>query len=142
MPTDAHASRRPSFTTLALVVVTAGVSVVAAATTPFTAAADLVVSVCLGLLVVVVVAQALGPTGRWWSRRAPPRGQRPTLAAAAPWLALVALVVAYELVNVVAGPRSAHPTLSSMYDALARWRAAKAAAFFAWLALGWYLVRR
>lgn len=132
---------RPSPSTVALVVAGAAGSCVAGATTPFTPAADLVVAVCIGLAVVVVVAQASAPGSHRW-RRLDGAEARTTLASAAPWLALVVVVLAWELFSFFAGPRAAHPTVSSMYDALARWRVTKAVAFFAWLALGWYLVRR
>jgi hypothetical protein len=116
-------------------------SVLVAATTPFTPAADAAVAAAIGLAVLVLVAQAVGTPGvHPWSRWAG-AGRRPTRAAAAPWLALFAAAAAWELFSYFAGRRAAHPTLSSAYDALAQWRAAKAVVVFCWLALGWYLVR-
>ncbi len=58
-----------------------------------------------------------------------------------PWLTALVILAGWELASYFATPRAAHPTLSSLYDTLARSQAAKAAACLAWLSLGWYLVR-
>ncbi len=141
-PTDA--GRR--FRAGALVVAGAALSCLVAATTPFSVAADVAVALPIALVVTAVVAAAVvdgrGAPGARRPRWRRPRAAHPTLLAAAPWLALAAAVVAWELFCLFAGPRATYPTVSSMYDALARWRAAKALVVFAWLALGWYLVRR
>jgi hypothetical protein len=56
---------------------------------------------------------------------------------------LFACVVAWELVEYLArGSRGAHPTLSSMVDALGRHYAGTAALFFVWLCLGALIVQR
>lgn len=71
-----------------------------------------------------------------------PAGGRPTVVA---WLAVAALIVALELVTLFAGAsgaRHAFPTVSSLYDAAARARAAKALLAVVWLGLGWSLFRR
>jgi hypothetical protein len=78
-------------------------------------------------------------TGQLWQRM--PAGP-PAAGSAVPWVVVLAALVAWELIALFAGTRSAHPTVSSIYDILAQWRAAKAAVLLAWLALGWYLVRR
>lgn len=63
-------------------------------------------------------------------------------ATAVPWLALSAVVVAVELASYFhGGSRSSYPTISSGVEVLFRHRAVEAAAFFGWLAGGWWLVR-
>jgi hypothetical protein len=58
------------------------------------------------------------------------------------WAALAAAVVAWELVEYLApGSRGAHPTLSSMADAVDRHFGLKAAVFFAWMWLCVLVVR-
>jgi len=142
---------------VALLVAAALYAWLVAGTTPFTTTADVVTAIPLGALVVVAALQRLagagatgaGATGagapRPWDRSPVrdagpdgPTGAGPVL----PWLVLIAAAVALELFNYFSGTRYAHPTLSSMYDSAARWRAVKAAVVLGWLALGWYLVRR
>ncbi len=109
----------------------------AATTTPFTSAADAVTAVpIVGLAVLVVV--------RWPARPQPlgldasERVHHPYR----PWGVLAGAVVAWELVAYLArGSRGAHPTLSSMADAVDRHYLAKAILFFAWLCLGALIVR-
>lgn len=117
-----------------------GYSVLGAYTTPFRWPADVVTAVPLGALVAVVVLQSV------WNRRH--QGPIPARAPAAvslgsvlPWVLVIAGIAALELVTLFSAPRSAYPTISSIYDTLARWRAVKAAIFFGWLWLGWVLVR-
>jgi len=114
-----------------------------ATTRPFTLPADLVTAAAL------VVAAAAMATRLLSGRPAPavPQGgaQGDEAAGATtvlPWVVLAGAVLAWELFCYFGAPRSAHPTISSIYDALARWRAAKAAVVLAWVALGWALVRR
>jgi hypothetical protein len=114
--------------------VAAGLAAGAALTTPFTAAADTVTAIGLGLVAVEVAL-------RWR-----PAVAGPSIAADAgcrrwPWLALVLVVVTWELVCFFLGPRVDHPTISSLYDSATQWRAVKGAFFFAWLVLGSALVR-
>jgi hypothetical protein len=114
-------------------VLAAAYSLGAAATTPFTWQADLLTAVPIALL-------ALAALVHWpWHPR--PRrvlaGTHPFL----PWLALAALVVAWELATYLApGQRAAHPTLSSMADAVDHHYLWKALVFFAWLCLGTWVV--
>jgi hypothetical protein len=55
---------------------------------------------------------------------------------------LAAAIVVWELVDYAArGSRGAHPTLSSMADALDRFYVLKAALFFGWLSFGALVVR-
>ena len=58
-------------------------------------------------------------------------------------MVLFAAVVAWELVEYASrGSRAAHPTLSSMLDAVDRYYLLKALIFFAWLYLGAAIVRK
>ncbi len=122
----------------AALVVGAGYALGAATTTPFSLAANVVTAI--PLLAVVVAAVV-----RWPARPRPlvlPPPERSSHPYR-PWAALVAAVVAWELVMYLApGSRGAHPTLSSMIDAANRQYPAKAAIFFAWLYLGAAIVRR
>lgn len=113
-----------------------------ASTRPFSTASD--AAVLGGAAVVGVVAARTLPhrrpgLPRLTALRAP---GRPQITA---WMVVTALIVAYELATLLAGAilgRPAVPTVSSLYDAAARSREAKAAIVFVWLALGWSLFRR
>jgi hypothetical protein len=109
----------------------------AATTTPFTWAANVVTA--LPIVVLVVLAFV-----RWPARPQPlvlPVPQR-VRHPYRPWAVLVVVVVAWELVEYLArGSRGAHPTLSSMADALDRHYLGTAVLFFAWLCLGALIVR-
>jgi hypothetical protein len=114
----------------------AGLAAWAATTTPFSAGADAVTALGLGLVTLEVALR--------WRRT-------PTMATTAgpgepparrwPWLALAVVVVAWELASLFLGPRVAHPTISSLYDSATHWQAVKAACFFVWLCGGAALVR-
>jgi hypothetical protein len=117
-----------------------GYSFGAAATTPFTVAADVMTALPIALLGVAAV-------WRWPWR---PVVWRPAAGAAATearhpyraWVVLAAAIVVWELVDYAArGSRGAHPTLSSMADALDRFYVLKAALFFGWLSLGALVVQ-
>jgi hypothetical protein len=127
--------------TLAFVVTAAAYSFGAATTTPFTAAADVVTA----LPVIAVVLSAVlcwpvrpGSAGPRVPHEAPDAAATPS--AAHPyraWIGLLVVVVAFELLEYFArGSRGAHPTLSSMADAVDRHVGLKALVFFAWLCLG------
>jgi hypothetical protein len=118
------------------VVLAAGYAGLISATTPFTLPADVLVAVPIGAIALLVVLQLAHRTD-------PTQGgsRAPLPCEWAPWAVALAVVAAWELASYFATPRSAHPTLSSMYDTLARWQAAKALVCLVWLALGWYLVR-
>jgi hypothetical protein len=150
---------------VALGVMAAGADAVAAATTtPFTWQADLVTALPIAALAVGALwrwplhprprpAREPGPAGEAGEPGEPRRPGQPgqpglesgasrALGAFGPWCALVLVVVAWELFEYLApGSRGAHPTLSSMADALDRHRAAKAVVFAAWLCLGACIVR-
>ena len=110
----------------------------AATTTPFTWAANAVTAVPRVALVVLAVA-------RWPAHPEPlvlPETQR-ARHPYRPWAVLSAAVVAWEVVEYLSrGSRGAHPTLSSMADALDRHYVGTAALFFGWVCLGALIVRR
>ncbi len=115
---------------------------VASGARPFTVPADVAVSVPSALLVGSLALERLRPGTGPWRRmdRARPEGGRGT---AVPWLVVIAVLVGVELASYFhSGPRADYPTISSAMDALFRHRAARAAAWLAWLTVGWYLVRR
>jgi hypothetical protein len=93
---------------------------------------------------VPIVALAVLAVARWPAHPKPlalPESQR-ARHPYRPWVVLSAGVVAWELVEYLArGSRGAHPTLSSMVDALDRHYVATAALFFGWLCLGALIVR-
>lgn len=114
-------------------------------TRPFTDPADVAVAIPSAIFALGVVLRLRWPeTGPW--RRLPP--DRPAsraggLGGMAPWLAVVSIFVASELTSYFAGgSRAIHPTVSSGLDSLFHYQAAKAAAFFVWILVGWYFVRR
>jgi hypothetical protein len=116
----------------------AAYALVAATTTPFTWAANAVTAVPIVAVVATVVA-------RWPAHPQPLVLSEPERARHPyrPWVVLFAAVVAWELVEYLArGSRGAHPTLSSMLDALDRHSVGTAALFFCWLCLGALIVRR
>ncbi len=65
----------------------------------------------------------------------------PRSASLSGWFVAFGLVACWELVSYLSAPRRVYPTLSSLSDAVSDVRPAKAALFFAWLLLGWALVR-
>lgn len=118
-----------------------------ATTQPFTVSADVVTGLALAVGAGALAFQLA--VGRLAAGRPAPAGEaRPVVAieaeaggTAIPWLALLAVLVGWELYCFFGGPRPAHPTFSSVYDIVARWQAAKAVVVLLWLALGWELVR-
>jgi hypothetical protein len=138
----------------------------AAATTPFSVAADVVTAVPILLLAVAAVVcwplhphpsplPAPGPgapsaAGAAGAAVAPGAADAAGAAGAAvarshpfrPWVAIAAALVAWELVEYLApGSRGAHPTLSSMADAVDRIFVCKALVFFGWIWLCILIVR-
>ena len=100
---------------------------------PFTRPA-LAVTLAAGL-----AAAAVGGLGGLGPR--PPVPPVPA-AGAAIWLALFTALAGWELVAFLGRPRSSHPTLSSLADAVLAHRPARALAFVLWLGLGAHLARR
>jgi hypothetical protein len=115
---------------------------VASGARPFTIPADVAISVPSALLVAALVMERLRPVAGPWRRmdRAHPED---TGGTAVPWLVVAGVLVGVELASYFhPGLRADYPTISSGIDALFHYRAAKAGAWFAWLLVGWYLVRR
>lgn len=122
-------------------------SVAAALTRPFTGPADAVVA--LGFVVVLVQGPArrllgLGPAGPATGGvdTGRPGDGRRWGARWALWVVPAVSIVAWELFCFLSAPRSDHPTLSSMLDAVTAHQTGRGLLFFGWLALGWYLVTR
>lgn len=114
----------------------------ASTTTPFTWPANI-------LTAVPIVAMAVAVCWRWPLRPSSSKerhghdeqAQKAVGSGLVAWGALFAVVVAWELVEYFApGSRGAHPTLSSMGDAVERETPLKAVVFAAWLALGAWIV--
>jgi hypothetical protein len=140
MSSDGHRSHGRGRLLVLASVASIGYAWAAAATTPFTWAANAVTAV-------PIVAVAVLAVVRWPAR--PDRGPAMTCDGRSPprhphltWLVLLAVIVGWELVEYFwRGSRSAHPTLSSMVDALDAHAIGKAIAFLAWLWLGTAIVR-
>jgi hypothetical protein len=67
-----------------------------------------------------------------------------TAGSLQPWIVVLCVFIAWELATYfvgISGNRHDFPTISSLYDDAARFRAAKAFLFFLWLTLGWRLLR-
>lgn len=127
---------------LAWIAAAAGDAWWVASTHPFSAASDAAV---LGGAVVVGVVAVRTLLRRRGAQAAPPSRPAPSRPRITAWMVVTACIVAYELATLLAGAiasRQAFPTVSSLYDAAARSRDAKAAIVFVWLALGWSLFRR
>lgn len=58
------------------------------------------------------------------------------------WGGWLAAVTGWELWALFSGPRSAHPTISSLLSPLLDTHPARALALLLWLAFGWWLARR
>jgi hypothetical protein len=114
-----------------LLLAAVGLAIAAGRTVAFTTAADVVTALGLAAFVTVLALQ--------WPRA----GRRTVEGRVWPWVVTVVVVVGWELETYLAsGTRAAHPTLSSMADAVERYWGLKALMFFAWLLLGWGLARR
>ncbi len=72
-------------------------------------------------------------------RRLPPE-RVPAARELWAWWVAILLLVGWELFNYFQGPRHSYPTVSSIYDHVARWQWAKALFIAAWLGLGWAIV--
>ncbi len=126
-----------------VLVASAALAALAATTRPFTLAADAVVTVGFAGLVAVLVMQ-------WRHRPEPPLIARRSGPSPTPrwgrrlalWVVPVAAAVGWELFNYLETPRAAHPTVSSMLDAVDATHVGHGLVFAGWLALGWYLVTR
>jgi hypothetical protein len=105
----------------------------AAATTPFSLAANVLTGIPIVLLGVLAIA-------RWPLRPQPvrpPGGRRPFRD----WIILGVAMLAWEVVVYAArGSRADHPTLSSMVDAVDRYYVLKVVLFFGWLCVCAFVV--
>jgi hypothetical protein len=128
----------------AALVVTAAYAWWVAGTTPFTVGADVATAIPLGVLVALALVQWRASRRGGQSLRALRRLDRPGRVTGAIWPlpAVLAAALGFELYNLFSAPRSAHPTVSSLYDAASGTHAWKALFVLAWLALGWDLLRR
>jgi hypothetical protein len=105
----------------------------AAATTPFSLAANVMTGIPIVLLGALAVA-------RWPLRPQPvrPPGRHPFRD----WIILgVAMLVWEVAVYAARGSRADHPTLSSMVDAVDRYYVLKFVLFFGWLSVCAFVVR-
>jgi hypothetical protein len=129
-----------------LLAVAAAYSLGAATTHAFTSAADLVTALPIVGLVLVAIAQwpcrpvpavPAVPEPVRVAGAEPPPSPPPAAHPFRAWIGLLAVLVAFELLEYFArGSRGAHPTLSSIADALDRQEGLKALVFLAWLCLG------
>ena len=95
----------------------------------------------LPALAAVLAAGALTIGVAWWRGHGrPPARAGPVRLGA--WPIVLGALLVWELVAYSLSPRATHPTLSSIADAALGPRPIEAAAFVAWLALGWWLARR
>ncbi len=123
----------------------AGLAMLAAFTRPFTLPADAVVLV--GFAGVGAIGYADHRMGRTPSATAPSAPTvRPSPESSGPrwalWVGALAATLGWELFCFFESPREAHPTLSSMVDAVDAHRPGHALTFAVWLWLGWRLVGR
>lgn len=113
----------------------------ASGTRPFTTPADVAVSIPSGVFAAALVAERRWPDRGPWQRLSVSHPQ--STWGGVLWIGVVVLLVGVELVSYFhGGPRSEYPTLSSGLEMLFAHRIAKATGFFAWLIVGWFLVRR
>lgn len=109
-----------------------GYALGAAATTPFSLAANVMTGIPIILLGVLAVA-------RWPLRPQPvrPPGRHPFRD----WIILGIAMLAWEVaVYAARGSRAEHPTLSSMVDAVDRYYGLKVILFFGWLCVCAFVV--
>lgn len=86
------------------------------------------------------LSQAVARGRDWLSAQTSSPGSR--LFGAAVWLAMIAVVVAWELFSFVSAEHQRLPTISHFIFDVTDPRGGRTAAFVAWIGLGWYAVRR
>ena len=135
MPAPQHLG---GWRTGALLAAGAAYALAVAATTPFTTSANVLTGLpIVGLGVLAVARWPWHPTPL--EAALPAHGRHPYRA----WTALLAAIVVWELAQYAArGSRGAHPTLSSMADAIDRHYLVKAVVVFGWLCLGALIVAK
>ena len=139
---EARAPGHRALGALALLGAAVAYSWALAGTTPFTPGADVLTAIPLALVVGALVVQSTRlPVPALLERvpAPPPRPIRPSLVVVG---IVLAAIVGFELFNVVAGSRLAHPTLSSMETTATQWHGTRAVAVLVWLWVGTSLVRR
>jgi hypothetical protein len=98
-----------------------------------------------GATVVVVGAGVVAMVAGWWERRrgrAPAAGGGDDGAGVASWVVLALVAGAWQLASYLQHPRTDHPTLSSLTNALLDSHVTRAAAFVLWLVAARGLARR
>ncbi len=117
---------------LGLGLAVAALSAAAAASRPFTAGSEATTAIALA-----AVAGGLALRSRRGIAPAPVR-----LRSASGWMVILLLGAGLELWQFASSPRSSHPTLSSLIDALTRYSAGRGVLFACWLLAGAWLVAR
>lgn len=130
MPEPAYRRARDWVPRIAGAVVLVAYAVAVASVRSFTWPA-LVLTAIAGIAVLVFAA-----------RRREPRERTPAERGLALWAVLAIVFIAWELVAYFQSPRDAHPTISSLLDALEAHRPLRGALFIGWVALGRELARR
>jgi hypothetical protein len=92
-----------------------------------------------GTIGVLVAGAALLGLAQLWRRSADPNGDSREQGRLWIWGVIVGAILAWELISFVSHPRDAHPTFSSMTDALQAEHAARWLFFGGWVAFGWAL---
>jgi hypothetical protein len=113
-----------------------------AGTTPFTRGADVLTAIPLALVVGALVVQSTPMRVPALLERVPAPQRRPIRPSLVVVGIVLGSIVGFELFNLFAGSRLAHPTLSSMETTATQWHGTRTVAVLVWLWLGTYLVRR
>ena len=139
--TGVHRAMGDHARTIAGVALVAAYAALASGTHPFTDGADIVTALPLAAAVVAVAVRMRAGPGR--DRTVGPNG--PDAAPnrlALVWAAVALVIAGWELFCYLAGPRAAHPTLSSLLDTLDAGHGGRALCFALWLGLGWVVAVR
>jgi len=127
--------------TIAGLLLAAAFAAWASGTKPFTTPADIAVSIPSAVFMAALVLERRWPDRGPWQRL--PVARPESDGGGVLWLAVIVVLVGAELASYFhSGPRADYPTVSSGLTALFAHRDAKAAGFFLWLAIGWFLARR
>lgn len=129
--------RIPSWPAAAVIGAAAAVSIVAATAPPFTWRADITTTV--GLVGTIACGLVLLRQRRRAAESPAAEGGGVSKAGGAAWVALAAVIVAFELLNFSASPRSRHPTISSLMSVLTGHEILRGVLFAAWLGAGYWL---
>lgn len=130
---------------------------IAASSTPFTLEADIVIAIPLLIALTVFIRSVYTSRSISHGQMAhqscddklsdpattdveSPVANTASISSVLPWVLVISIAISWELFCYFNLPRSSHPTVSSMYDALARIRVAKAVVVIAWLVLGAWIL--